>query len=175
LNIPNDIGVQFVQPVSIGSAGAETRAAPYFQPPVAEQSVSAPAIANPSLRLDPALGLVILQFHSDTGAPTTSIPSERQLEAYQRWTQTGLGTPPAGTGIASDPQAAVSSDTATASRAIASNAISAGAAPAVIAVGAADGGSQADPPPGGMPEQMAGAAPSDGGAPPTGSGPPSSP
>jgi hypothetical protein len=90
--MPNDIGVQSVQPVSIGRAGAETRAAPYFQPPVAKQPVSAPAIANPSLRLDPALGLVILQFHSDTGAPTTSIPSERQLEAYQRWTQTGIGT-----------------------------------------------------------------------------------
>jgi len=57
-----------------------------------------PALANPSLRLDPALGLVVLEFHSDSGAVTTSIPSERQLEAYQRWTQTGIGAPPGGMG-----------------------------------------------------------------------------
>ena len=57
-----------------------------------------PGIANPSLRLDPALGLVVLEFHSDSGAVTSSIPSERQLEAYQRWTQAGIGAPPGGLG-----------------------------------------------------------------------------
>jgi hypothetical protein len=163
--MPNDIGIQSVQPISIGSDAAETRAAPYFQPPVAEQPVSAPAIANPSLRLDPALGLVVLQFHSDTGAPTTSIPSERQLEAYQRWTQTRIGTPPAGMGVASDSQAAVGGGAASASRATAGTAIVAGAVPAAPAVGAADG-----LPPDGLPMQMAGAASQDGGAPSVGSG-----
>ena len=51
---------------------------------------------NPSLQLEPALGLVIIQFRDDAGAVTDSIPSERQLQAYQRWATTQFGPAPRG-------------------------------------------------------------------------------
>jgi hypothetical protein len=49
---------------------------------------------NPSLQLDPALGLVVIQFRNDAGDVTASIPSERQLQAYQRWATTQFGPAP---------------------------------------------------------------------------------
>lgn len=55
-----------------------------------------PAQPNPSLQLDPALGLVVIEFRNDSGAVTESIPSERQLEAYQRWATTHFGPVPNG-------------------------------------------------------------------------------
>ncbi len=52
---------------------------------------------NPSLRLDGALGMVIIEFHSESGAVTASFPTERQLEAYRIWERTGTdGAPPPG-------------------------------------------------------------------------------
>lgn len=38
---------------------------------------------NPALRLDPALGLVVIEFHDDAGELTRSIPNQRQIEAYR--------------------------------------------------------------------------------------------
>ena len=74
-------------------------------------------------------------------APTTSISSERRI-----------GTRP----VAGDPQAALGDGAATASRA--SAAIAAGASPAATAVGAPDDPALADPPLGGLSEQMTRAA-----------------
>ena len=51
---------------------------------------------NPSLQLEPTLGLVVIQFRNDAGMVTNSIPSERQLRAYQRWATTQLGPAPRG-------------------------------------------------------------------------------
>jgi hypothetical protein len=39
--------------------------------------------ANPSYVLDLGLGLVVLQYHDQKGEVTSSIPSERQLQAYR--------------------------------------------------------------------------------------------
>ena len=39
---------------------------------------------NPALRLDPALGLVVIEFHDDSGKLTSSIPNQRQIDAYRR-------------------------------------------------------------------------------------------
>ena len=49
---------------------------------------------NPDLRLDPALGLVVIEFHDDSGKLTNSIPSQRQIDAYRQHGQT-RSTPPA--------------------------------------------------------------------------------
>ena len=38
---------------------------------------------NPDLRLDPALGLVVIEFHDQAGKLTSSIPSQRQMDAYR--------------------------------------------------------------------------------------------
>ena len=48
-------------------------------PPQVEAAAAPSPITNPSLRLDPALGLVVIQFRNDVGTVTTSIPSEHQL------------------------------------------------------------------------------------------------
>jgi hypothetical protein len=38
---------------------------------------------NPRLRLDPGLGMVVIEFRDDGGEVTNSIPSQRQLDAYR--------------------------------------------------------------------------------------------
>jgi hypothetical protein len=65
-----------------------------------------PALANPRLRLDGSLGLVVLEFRDDAGKPVNSIPTPREIAAYRAAALTdapmpvGLaprsaGTPPA--------------------------------------------------------------------------------
>jgi hypothetical protein len=39
---------------------------------------------------------VVIEFRNDAGAVTDSIPSERQLQAYQRWQTTQFGPVPHG-------------------------------------------------------------------------------
>lgn len=51
---------------------------------------------NPTLRFDPVLGLVVIEFYSTTGTVTTSVPSQRQLHEYQKWNVTHLGQNPHG-------------------------------------------------------------------------------
>jgi len=60
------------------------------------KAAPSPVEPNPSLQLEPALGLVVIQFRDDAGAVTDSIPSERQLQAYQRWATTQFGPAPRG-------------------------------------------------------------------------------
>ena len=55
---------------------------------------------NPSLLLNPTLGLVVIEFRDNAGAVTTSIPSERQIQAYQRWQTTHFGPAPSGMHVA---------------------------------------------------------------------------
>ncbi len=66
-----------------------------------DQGAAASPIPNPTLQLNPGLGLVVIQFRNETGAVTTSIPSERQLQAYQRWQTTHFGPAPHGMHVAS--------------------------------------------------------------------------
>jgi len=47
------------------------------------QKVVSTTSPNPSYVLDLGLGLVVLQYHDPTGNVTSSIPSERQLQAYR--------------------------------------------------------------------------------------------
>lgn len=39
---------------------------------------------NPSIRIDPALGIAVIEVRDSTGKVTMSVPTERELEAYQR-------------------------------------------------------------------------------------------
>lgn len=48
---------------------------------------AAPRLPNPAMRLDPALGIVVLEFRDRQGAPRT-IPNERELRAYRTAAQT---------------------------------------------------------------------------------------
>jgi len=79
-------------------AAADTAAAP---PPVAPTGTAPTGITsgNPSERLDPGLGLIVLSLHDAAGQVTDSIPTARQLQAYRAWQETRVGatqgpTPP---------------------------------------------------------------------------------
>lgn len=52
--------------------------------PIPPDPPAAPEAAppNPTLRIEPALGLVVLELHGP-GGETRTIPSERELEAYR--------------------------------------------------------------------------------------------
>jgi hypothetical protein len=63
---------------------------------VPKSGVEALPAPNPRLQLDPVLGLVVIEFRNDAGDVTTSIPSEHQIQAYQRWQTTHFGPVPSG-------------------------------------------------------------------------------
>jgi hypothetical protein len=86
--MPNELTIPAVQ---AAAASAES-------PAGTKAAASAPAgpppthfLTNPSLRLDPALGLVVIEFRNDSGAVTHSIPSQRQIDAYRLHEQTPPG------------------------------------------------------------------------------------
>lgn len=98
--MPNDFSILPVHAPSLATdltatdlTGVKAAAAPV--PPAGS---SADMLrANPSIRLDGALGMVVIEFHDGSGAVTESIPTEQQLRAYQVWQRTGThGAPPAG-------------------------------------------------------------------------------
>ena len=89
-----------VTPVAAAHAVSDTSGQPRVAageagvaPKPASASLPAP---NPSLQLDPVLGLVVIEFRNNAGDVTTSIPSERQIQAYQRWQATHFGPAPHG-------------------------------------------------------------------------------
>lgn len=84
--MPPDLPVQPISPVASTAPpppAAEQRAAPEIPLAVA----SARAFPNPSLRLDPRLGMVVLEFRDNGGEITDSIPSQRILDAYRTHTE----------------------------------------------------------------------------------------
>jgi hypothetical protein len=92
----SDMSVQAVAGIRTGrEVAADSKMVSPSEPPPAEAAFAQSPVINPTLRLDAALGLVVIEFRNDSGAVTTSIPSERQLEAYQRWEQTQAGPAPA--------------------------------------------------------------------------------
>ena len=92
----NDIAFQPVATVRpTGDSLDEMKISPTARAP--PQPVSTPLpTPNPTLRLDTALGMVVIEFHNTSGALTTSIPSQRQLAAYQKWSVTHIGPNPSG-------------------------------------------------------------------------------
>lgn len=51
---------------------------------------TSPGSPNPTLQLNAALGIVVIEFVNKTGAVTSSIPTQQKLEAYK----IGTATPP---------------------------------------------------------------------------------
>jgi hypothetical protein len=105
--MPSDITVQPVAAVrSASDLSDEVQASAIA--PAPPQPVATPLpTPNPILRLDPELGMVVIEFHDTSGAVTTSIPSQYQLAAYQKWTVTHFGPTPSGlhTGARKEPAA----------------------------------------------------------------------
>ena len=53
----------------------------------------APMLPNPRLRLDPALGIVVLEFRGTSGQPARSLPTEHELAAYRAAAISGARRP----------------------------------------------------------------------------------
>jgi hypothetical protein len=60
---------------------------------VATEPAAASAAPNPALRMDPELGLVVLEFRNLRGEEAATIPTTRELEAYRRAARTGAPPP----------------------------------------------------------------------------------
>lgn len=78
--MPNELTVTAVSGIaSAGESHTEIKTKPFPQP-----AVSGQPYVNPSLHLDPALGLVVIEFRDEAGEVTASIPSQRQIDAYRQ-------------------------------------------------------------------------------------------
>ena len=83
--MPSDLTVKAVSPV-VGASESPAEPKPDFHTPPAHAPPSgSPPVVNPALRLDAALGLVVIEFRDASGKLTTTIPSEQQLQAYRTW------------------------------------------------------------------------------------------
>lgn len=83
-----------VTPISAPVAGPPAPTKPasgaavfVVQPPV--------AVPNPQLLLDVKVGIAVIEFRSEDGAVTLSIPSQKQLDAYATGAVSTSGIPPA--------------------------------------------------------------------------------
>lgn len=61
--------------------------------PAGTTTDAAPPVPNPRLRLDPQLGMVVMEFRSGPGVPERSIPSAQELAAYRSAALTGAPRP----------------------------------------------------------------------------------
>jgi hypothetical protein len=82
--MPND----FTIPSRLPSVSAAV-AVKAESPAPAPMAKPAPLYVNPDIKFDPSVGLVVIEFHNDTGKLVDSIPNQRQLDAY-RLHQTAL-------------------------------------------------------------------------------------
>ena len=85
--MPNELTIPSLPSIPAHSPGSGGIKGGGPGPPPAVRG-TAQSLANPSLRLDPALGLVVIEFHDRSGAISSSIPSPRQIEAYRMHQQT---------------------------------------------------------------------------------------
>jgi hypothetical protein len=86
--MPNEISIQGLMPISSsGDTTTEPKGEASVSHPVPTPGAARQPYVNPSLRLDAALGLVVIEFRDDSGTITSSIPSQRQLEAYRQHEQ----------------------------------------------------------------------------------------
>ena len=76
-----------ITPIAPPATSVPAPSAATTAPPAADTASAASAskrpLVNPSLHLDLALNLVVLQFVDDKGEVTDSIPSAKQLKAYR--------------------------------------------------------------------------------------------
>ena len=115
--MPNDLSISDLSgppasPVNIGNAGAAPAKFAATAASVQHTTPSPSSTPNPTLALNAALGLVVIEFRNAAGAVTSTIPTQQQLQAYQQWQDSGIGSPPSlggsATGVAATPTSATS-------------------------------------------------------------------
>src|SRR5579872_115125 len=93
----NDVAIQ---PIAAAHSASDVIGGPsqasVAPSPEQQPAAKSPPIYNPTVRFDSTLGLVVIEFRNDSGVVTTQVPSQQQLDAYQRWNETRLGPMPAG-------------------------------------------------------------------------------
>ncbi|HYF08382.1 MAG TPA: hypothetical protein VD970_12235 [Acetobacteraceae bacterium] len=62
-------------------------------PGAARSAPEPPPLANPRLRLDAVLGLVVLEFRGAPGLPARTIPNAQELAAYRAAALAGAPAP----------------------------------------------------------------------------------
>jgi hypothetical protein len=88
--MPNELTIQAIAAVpNAGDSHAEAKAEPF--PPSQGGAAMAQPYINPNLHLDAALGLVVIEFRDESGRLTSTIPSQRQIEAYRAHAQAPPG------------------------------------------------------------------------------------
>lgn len=94
--MPSNLSVQAASFVNMANGGVASVppavSTPASDVAVPTQSQSSPP--NPTLQLNAALGLIVIEFRNDAGTVTSSIPSQQQLDAYRLWQTAGIGSPP---------------------------------------------------------------------------------
>jgi hypothetical protein len=89
--MPNDLSIS-----AIGLPVAAPARVPSYHPAPTQTGNPTPAgppPPSPTLRFDPAAGVLVIEFHNDAGEITNSIPTQQQLEAYR--SHAGSAAPPA--------------------------------------------------------------------------------
>jgi len=79
-----------------GPSGISLVATVAVPPPpasAASQVVAAPLIPNPEFKIDPASGIVVIEFRHFGGKVKNTIPSQQQLDAYDGRSMTMLTDP----------------------------------------------------------------------------------
>jgi hypothetical protein len=114
--MPNDFTIPTIAAIPFGNARGAKPIAATVKPATLVDTPPTPHLTiNPVLRLDEGLGVVVIEFVNDRGEIATSIPSQRQLEAYRRWDRSRLGPTPSGrtNNVTSTPSADLHTPTVT--------------------------------------------------------------
>ena len=92
--MPNDLSIPAVAQPNPGSSAAAPSKPAVAAAPVEQTTPTATDAPNPTMALNAALGLVVIEFRNNAGAITNSIPTVQQMQAYQLWQVSGIGRPP---------------------------------------------------------------------------------
>jgi hypothetical protein len=90
----NDLSIQAVAQPNPGSGATAPSKSAVAAAPVEQTTPTATDAPNPTLALNAALGLVVIEFRNSSGAVVSSIPTTQQIHAYQAWQDSGIGRPP---------------------------------------------------------------------------------
>ncbi len=100
--MPSDLSVPRVG-VSAGVSQVDRGRQDAARPSAEEEAKAAQAVVadstpfpNPTLRLDPGLALVVIEFRDGAGEVRDTIPTQAQLDAYRSWERNKSGMPPPG-------------------------------------------------------------------------------
>jgi hypothetical protein len=82
--MPNDLNIQVVAQPNTGNSSATPFKAAAMAVPVEQTAPVAMAEPNPTLALNAALGIVVIEFRNSAGSVVSTIPTAQQIRAYKQ-------------------------------------------------------------------------------------------